>query len=309
MSGTEVRAFRRSDREQVTRLVNVHAAAVIPGAMASVNAVLGQFERDPGEFIVDPWVAERQVLVAGQAGSVAAAALLSRYRDDAGVGAAYRNAGEIRWLLFRPVAPAGNPFWQPGGAAAQQLIEACLDQFRRWRVTPVYASGDLPVAGVYGVPEQWPHIAGLYRDNGFAAAPDAVEIVQLADLAAFPLPGGAPVPGLRLRRGVGINGTRLSAGLGGTDIGFIEVEVLETAVRYSPHTGLADIGNLHVDPAHRRRGIGTWLLLNAARWLRLGGTGRLLHYAAPGETARLAFAERHGFTEVTRTRRGWQRPA
>lgn len=309
MSGIEVRAFRRADREQVTRLVNVHAAAVIPGATASVNAVLGQFERDPGEFIVDPWVGERRVLVAEQAGSVAAAALLSRYRDDAGVGTAYRNAGEIRWLLFRPVAPAGNPYWQAGGAAAQQLIEACLDQFRQWRVTPVYAGGDLPVAGVYGVPEQWPHIAGLYRDNGFATAPGAVEIVQLADLATLPLPGEAPLPGLRLHRRVGSNGTRLSARLGGTDVGFIEVEVLETAVRYSRHDGLADIGNLHVDPAHRRRGIGTWLLLNAAQWLRLGCTGRLLHYAAPGETALLAFAARHGFTELTRTHRGWQRSA
>jgi hypothetical protein len=31
MSSIEVRSFRRGDREQLTRLVNVHAAAVIPG--------------------------------------------------------------------------------------------------------------------------------------------------------------------------------------------------------------------------------------------------------------------------------------
>jgi GNAT superfamily N-acetyltransferase len=307
MSGIEVRAFRRSDREQVTWLVNAHAAVVIPGATASVNGVLGQFERDPGEFIVDPWVAERHALVAEQAGSVVAAALLSRYRDDAGVGPLYRNTGEIRWLLFRPVAPAGNAFWPEGRAAAQQLIEACLEQFRRWRVTRIHAGGELPVAGVYGVPEQWPHVAGLYLDNGFAAAPGDLEIVQLADLAGFPAPGAAPLPGLRLRRSVGINGTRLSADLAGAHAGFVEVDVLDTAVRYPQHPGLADIGNLEVGQAHRRRGIGTWLLLNAAHWLRLGHVDRLLHYAAAGDTAALAFAAHLGFTELTRTRRGWQR--
>lgn len=307
MSGIEVRAFRRSDREQVTQLVNAHAAVVIPGATASVNGVLGQFERDPGEFIVDPWVAERHALVAEQAGSVVAAALLSRYRDDSGVGPEYRNTGEIRWLVFRPVVPAGNAFWPDGAVAAQRLIEACLEQFRCWRVTHIHAGGDLPVAGVYGVPEQWPHIAGLYLDNGFVAAPDALEVVQIADLARFQAPGEAPLPGLRLRRSVGINGTRLSADLEGTRVGFIEVDVLETAVRYPHHPGLADIGNLDVDQAHRRRGIGTWLLLNAAHWLRLGHVDRLLHYAAAGDTAQLAFAEHLGFTELTRTRRGWQR--
>jgi GNAT superfamily N-acetyltransferase len=78
-------------------------------------------------------------------------------------------------------------------------------------------------------------------------------------------------------------------------------------VRYPHHPGLADIGNLEVDQAHRRRGIGTWLLLNAAHWLRLGHVDRLLHYTAADDTAQLAFAEHLGFTELTRTRRGWQR--
>jgi GNAT superfamily N-acetyltransferase len=307
LSGIEIREFRRPDREQVARLVNAHAAAVIPGAAASVNAVLGQFERDPGEFIVDPWVAERQALVAGQAGCVAAAALLSRYRGDPDVGPAYRNAGEIRWLLFWPAAPAGSPFWQDGGAAAQQLMDACLEQFGRWRVARILASGDLPVHGVYGVPEQWPHIAGLYQANGFAAAPGALEVVHLADLAAFPAPGGPPLAGLRLRRSVGSNGTRLSAELGDVCAGFIEVDLLQTAARYPQQPGLADIGNLDVGQAYRRRGIGSWLLRHAAQWLRLGQATRLLHYAAADETAAIAFAERHGFTELTRTRRGWQR--
>ena len=54
MSDVQVRPFRRGDRDQLTRLVNAHAEAVVPGMSVSVNTVLGSLERQPGEFIVDP---------------------------------------------------------------------------------------------------------------------------------------------------------------------------------------------------------------------------------------------------------------
>ena len=76
MSDVQVRPFRRGDRDQLTRLVNAHAEAVVPGMSVSVNTVLGSLERQPGEFIVDPWVSERVTLVAEQRGRVAAAAHL-----------------------------------------------------------------------------------------------------------------------------------------------------------------------------------------------------------------------------------------
>jgi hypothetical protein len=89
MSTYEVRPFQRADREQVTQLVNAHAAAVMPGVAASVNMVLSQFEREPGEFIVGPWVGERRTLVAEQGGHIVAAALIARHRADADVGEAF----------------------------------------------------------------------------------------------------------------------------------------------------------------------------------------------------------------------------
>jgi len=49
-----IRPFERRDRDQLTALVNLHVAAVIPGVVLSVNAVLGQLEREPQETIVDP---------------------------------------------------------------------------------------------------------------------------------------------------------------------------------------------------------------------------------------------------------------
>ena len=78
MSPVQVRPFRRDDRDQLTRLVNAHAEAVVPGMSASVNAVLGSLGRQPEEFIEDPWVSDRVTLVAEQRDRVAAAAHLLR---------------------------------------------------------------------------------------------------------------------------------------------------------------------------------------------------------------------------------------
>jgi len=126
---------------------------------------------------------------------------------------------------------------------------------------------------------------------------------------------GPPLAGLSVRRSVGINGTRLSAVLGAEVIGYIEVEVIEEGERLSRHGGWADVGNLHVTLQHRRRGVATWLLGQAAGWLRLAQAERLLGYAwlegqdptGQDYTANRAFLVASGFTELTRTRRGWIR--
>ncbi len=97
MSSIAVRPFRRSDREQLAELVNAHAAAVVPGLGVSVAAVLSQLERQPEEFIVDPWVCDRVTLVAEQEQRVMAAVHLLRYAADDRVGPDYRDAGEIHW--------------------------------------------------------------------------------------------------------------------------------------------------------------------------------------------------------------------
>ncbi|GEM_PF-6736163 len=81
----------------------------------------GQLEGEPGESITDPWVSERVTLVAEQDARVGAAAHLLRYGSGAGVGVgageSYRGLGEIRWLLFWPQAPAGNPHWADASTA------------------------------------------------------------------------------------------------------------------------------------------------------------------------------------------------
>lgn len=306
MSSVEVRSFRRTDRDQLTRLVNVHAAAVVPGASVSVNAVMSQLEREPGEFIVEPWVAERRTLVAEHRQCVVAAAHLLRYGKDERVGESYRDAGEIRWFLFAPLRPAGSAYWPDGAEAADALVAACVEQLDRWAVSRQYADGALPAPGIYGVPEQWPHVRALFERAGFVHE-GHIEIVYLANVDELPRPAEAPLDGLHLRRSVGINGTRLSAWLGDEVVGYIEVETREDAGRRSPLAVLADIGNLHVRDEHRRRGVATWLVGQAAEWLRLARVERVLDYARPEQDDYIALLEAVGFRELTRTRRGWVR--
>jgi GNAT superfamily N-acetyltransferase len=303
VSSIEVRPFRRSDRDQLTALVNAHAAAVVPGVSASVNAVLARLEREPGEFIVDPWVRERQTLVAEQRQRVVAAAHLLRYGSDERVGASYRDSGEIRWFVCWPEAP----YWPDSATAGDTLAAACVAQLDRWGVSRQYADGAVPVLGVYGLPEQWPHVRATYERAGFVHG-GRVEIVFVADVARLPRLGDPPLVQLAIRRSVGINGTRMSAVLGEEVVGFVEVDTnLEDAVRLARLGGWADIGNLLVVEEHRRRRIGTWLVAHAAEWLRLARVERLLAYATPDEAEAIAFLGSVGFDELTRTARRWTR--
>jgi GNAT superfamily N-acetyltransferase len=300
MSSTLIRPFRRGDRDQVTVLVNAHIAAVVPGMSVSVQALMSHLEREPGEFIVDRWVRERVTLVAEQRGRIVAAAHLLRYGDGAEMAENYRDAGEIRWLACWPDAP----FWPDSSAAGDALALACHAQLQRWGVSRRYADGTLPAPAVYGVPEQWPHVRSLYERIGFRHV-GRTEIILVARVDKLERPA-APVAGLTTGRRLGVSGTRIGAVLDGVDVGYIEVDTnLDLGARVSRTGAWADVGNLWVEPAHRRRGIGTWLVGQAAGWLELGETERLLDYADEGEEDYSAFLTAVGFTVLTRTARGF----
>jgi len=266
-----VRPFSRSDRDQLTALVNAHVAAVVPGVSVSVNALMSQLEREPGELIVDPWVVERRTLVAIEKDAVVAGAHLLRYGDDERVGEAYRGLHEIRWLVARPDAMA----------AARELIAA---------TDATIADGSLPAPFVYGVPDTWPHIRALYADAGFV--PSRTEVVLVAEVAGLP---DAP---FTAARSVGPwTWTRLARG----DDTYVDLETDFTAGgALSRFAGWADIGNLVAPDDETKR----WLLAQAKEWLRLGGITRLVAYADPGNES---FYVTNGFRELVRTERGWVR--
>ncbi|MFF3331677.1 GNAT family N-acetyltransferase [Streptomyces sp. NPDC002888] len=296
----EVRPFRRDDRDPLTELVNLHVAAVVPGVSVSVNTVLSALERQPDEFIVDPWVSERATLVAEQRGHVVAAAHLLRYRADGDVGANHRDAGAIDWFVYRPPAS----FWPDSEQAADLLMSACLARLARWRVRVRYADGALPAPGVYGLPRPWPHIRAVYERAGFRHTGDT-EVLLIARVEDLPVP--EPRPGVTIERTLGECGTRFTAYDDGRAVGFAEVDTaLARPERHTRAAGLADLGNLHVDPAHHGRGWEHRLLAHAADWLRLCDADRLLAYEAPADTTAIAHLTAAGFRELTRTDRGWE---
>ncbi|MFI7019756.1 N-acetyltransferase [Streptomyces sp. NPDC050164] len=300
MPALEVRPFRRADRDQLTDLVNMHVAAVVPQVSVSVNTVLSDLERQPGEFITDPWMAERTTLVAEQREYVVAAAHLLRYRADAEVGESYRDAAEIDWFVCRPAAS----FWPDADQAADLLMRACLAQFARWNVRVRYADGALPAPLVYGLPRNWPHIRAVYEHAGFRHVGDT-EVILIARVADLLAP--EPRPGVTIERTLGECGTRFTARAGTGALGFVEIDTaLARPERHARAAGLADIGNLHIDPAQYGTGLEHWLLGQAADWLRLCGVDRLVAYESAADSTMLGHLTGAGFRELTRTDRGWE---
>jgi GNAT superfamily N-acetyltransferase len=300
-SGVTIRPFHRSDREQVTALVNAHIQAVVPGLSVPVNTVLSHIEREPGEYVVDPWITERVTLVAEQRQRIVAAAHLLRYGTGDQVGEAYRDLGEIRWFVSWPDAS----FWPDPAVAPGPLLDGCLAQLRAWHVSRMSADGTLPAPGVYGVPAQWPHIKDAYESAGFVHV-GHTEVVVLGCVDQLRRPDRPPLDELTVRRSVGMNGTRLSAYAGNDHVGYVEVDthLVDASVRVR-QTGWADIGNLHVEERYRRRGVATWLYAQVAEWLRLAHIDRLLDYTFPDRADVLALQHKVGFVELTRTQRGW----
>lgn len=299
MPTARIRPFNRADRVQLTALVNAHLAAVLPGASLSVQALLSHLETEPGEFIVDRWVAERKTLVAEQDQRIVAAAHLLRYGAGPEVGPGYRDAAEILWFVCWPEAP----FWAGSEEAGWTLLEASLRQLAGWGATRTYADGSLPVPSVYGVSEAWPHVRALYHRAGFV--PGRAEVVLACAVAD--LPPRTPHAWSITRR-LGINGVRFTAEHDGRPLGYVEVDTGDDGSRFSRGAGRADIGNLLVEENHRRQGVGTALLAEAGRWLTLAGAGLLLTYT-DDETpeSERQFYERKGFMVLNRTSRGWSR--
>ena len=284
-----IHVFQRSDREQLTGLVNAHIAAVVPGVSVSVNALMSQLEREPDEAIVDPWVVDRRTLVAIDRDQVVGGAHLLRYGDDDRVGESYRGGAEIRWLVhgFGDVA------------AADELAAAACAVMDRWGAQRQWADGSLPGHFVYGIPGVWPHVRATLARAGFVHE-GRVELILLALVEELP---DVPPLELELRRSVG-GWTRLSAIRADEQIGYIELETDFTAggtrARYA---GWADIGNLEfTEPL-----VGVWLLAQAREWLRLARADRLVSYACAEETEKLAFHLANGFRELVGTERGWIR--
>jgi hypothetical protein len=288
-----IRPFERRDRDQLTALVNLHVAAVIPGVVLSVNTVLGQLEREPEETIVDPWVAERRCLVAERRDGIAAAVLIHRFRHDEDVSESYRGTGEFRWMVCRPDAIEDGA----------RLIESALEQMRAWRVRSIGAECNFPALACYGIPDSLPHVRHLLRGAGFTE-PTRTELVLAASCDALT---GVTPRGYTVSRTLGLLGARFTVSRERAELGFIEVcdEPIGMA-RSSAAVRWADIGNLVVHDAENYAAVLSGLLSVAADWMLLGGVTRLIAYWAEDldPMDELNALKRAGFQPLVRNARG-----
>ncbi|WP_171057950.1 GNAT family N-acetyltransferase [Modestobacter altitudinis] len=298
MSDPVVRPFRRADRDQLTALVNAHVCAVVPGWAVSVAVLLSQLERDPGQYVTDPWVVARATLVAEVDGRLVAAAHLRRYGTGSTVAADWRDAGEIAWLVC----------WPAHEAAGGRLAAACVRLLDSWDVRRQYADGDLPTAATYGVPDSWPHVARVFGSAGFDPAGGRTEVVLAGTLDGVRRPVRPTLPGLTVHRTVGTFGARSNAVLDGEVVGFVEAQDDHTrGGTLHRMDGWADLAELHVDADRRGQGIGTWLVEHLAEWLRLGGTRRFLVALGEEDLALEPWFGRFGWHRIGTTRRSWVR--
>ena len=294
-----IRTFMRPDRDQLTELVNVHIAAVVPGWALPVSALLAQFEREPSQYVVDPWVIDRTTLVAIERDRVVAGAHLKRYAADARVSPDYYGAGEVAWLLA----------WPRKHEAALALARACTAKLDEWEVRRQWADGALPTPATFGIPAAWPHVRTAIEAAGFSDDDGRTETLLAGDLESPGDPGEPPIEGHTVRREVDNLAVRFSAVLGGQLVGYVNVhDDLTRGGTLSCLRGWVQLREHHVEPTYRRRGVGTWLVRHAVSWLRLGGATRILaSWAEELDAGSLTFLQQFGWSEIGTTRRGWRR--
>ncbi len=297
---SEIRPFLRHDRDHLTHLVNAHVKAVIPGCSVPVATLLSVMERDPAEYIVDPWVIERETWVAIDDDRLVAAAHLHRYGSDASVGPALQDAAGINWLVC----------WPDHLDAGHDLMRVAVKRLDRWKPRVTVLDMSLPAPLAYGIHDAWPHLAILARDAGFSDVDGRTELQFVIGVDGIDPPADAPIDGLTVHRRLHVFGAAFAAMLDGREIGLLEVD--DDFTRHGSmlrNDGWADISNVGVIEDYRGVGVASWLLGHAAAWLRMGASRNLLSYVADDETEvdLRAWHVAMGFTELNRTRRGWTR--
>jgi GNAT superfamily N-acetyltransferase len=299
-STTEVVPLAPDHLDQLTRLLNAHLDAVVPGFALPASYLAERLTRGPGEAIVDPWVVRRRTLVGVERDRVVAAAHLLRYGATPEVGPAFRGVGEVAWLLA----------WPSSGEAADIVLAAGLRHLGDWgAVAPWLCTESMFVPAVSGVPDTWPHISAILRGAGYSPEPEREELLYGGRIDHLDPPPAPPIEGLVLTRRMCDFAPRFTAELAGETIGLFDVRCDVTAGGVLPAlAGWADPWNLWVDEHYRSRGLGSWLVRSAVPYLRLGGCDRMLVTVAVDDERAGAgrFYERLGVVRLARLDRAWR---
>ena len=283
-------------------LVNLHLAAVVPGWAIPTPFLAEHLERNPGEFVTDPWVVDRSTLCVTEGHRMLAAAHLLRYGEGPEVAENLRGVGEISWLVFL----------RDRDDAAAELLSRNQEDLAGWPVTRLRArAAGFPKMPLPGIPEAWPHVAAALAAAGYQPPHTG----HREALYGGPLDGDGPlekppVPGMTVRRSVGRFGARFSAMLGGEELGRCEcLTDLDRGGRLPALRGWAEFSEVHVAEGWRNRRIGSWLVGTAAGWLRLCRRDRVVLAVNEDDEAAGAgrFYRRFGWDVLAREISPWPR--
>lgn len=296
----EVVPYQPDHLSHVCSLVNTHVSAVVPGWALPAEVIVQGMQRNPGEYIIDPWVAERKTLCVLDNGHVIGVAHLLRYGTEEPVGEHYRHAGDISWFLV----------WPREDEAANALLDACHQQMAAWSVKTIFVwNNSLPVTMIADIPDVWPHIRTWFAAAGYQ--PSRKEARFGGRLDGIPLPDAPPVEGLVCQRGLrSDHGMAFSALLDGKEIGWCEcVPDLTEGGALPALRGWAELSEMFVEEHWRNRRIGRWLVQHAAEWLRLGGCDRIILAVDADDEARGAgrFYQQMGWDMLVRLEMGWRK--
>jgi GNAT superfamily N-acetyltransferase len=283
---------------QLRALVNAHLSALVPGWSIPEALIASQILRNPGEYIVDPWVIARTTVCALERQRVVAAAHLLRYGSGPEVSQYYHNAGEIGWLFA----------WPDASEAAAQIIAAARRQFASWGVSKAWVTGGSLVRPFVGVPDVWPHIAAALLAAGYQPDAGRNELIYGGRLDQLEAPSAPPIGGLALQRTSGVFGTRFTVLLDDQRIGHCEcIADLTDGGAVAALRGWAELAELEIAPDWQRQGIGTWLVQHAVEWLRFGRCDRIVLAVAQESEAAGAdrFYQRFGWRRLVHQQRGW----
>ncbi|HEV2742451.1 MAG TPA: GNAT family N-acetyltransferase [Rubrobacter sp.] len=283
-------------------LVNLHLAAVVPGWALPAPFLAEHLERNPGEFVTDPWVVDRSTLCVTEGHRMLAAAHLLRYGEGPEVAENLRGVGEISWLVFL----------RDRDDAAAELLSRVQEDLTTWPVTRVHAhAAGLPKMPLPGIPEAWPHVASALAAAGYQPPHRGHrEALYGGPLDGAGPPGKLPVTGMTVRLTVGRFGARFSAMLGGEELGRCEcLTDLDRGGSLPALRGWAELSEVHVAEGWRNRCIGSWLVGTVAAWLRLGRRDRVVLAVNEDDEAAGAgrFYRRFGWDVLAREMRPWSR--
>lgn len=294
-----VQPHQRPHLEQLQRLINCHLGGVVPGWRLPAGIIAESVGPPRDEAAVDPWVADRRTLCAVEEDTLLGAAHVLRYDTHPGVGAGYRGATELAWLLF----------WPQADEAAHSLIAAVRELAARWEAERLHACDtSLPVPVVTGVPESWPHVSAALTRAGFEADTAVEEVLYGGRLPDAGFSGAPPVSSLEVRPVGEEPGHCFVARRDGAEIGFLEWSPdLSFGGTLPALAGWAELRRLEVREEWRGRGVAVWLVRRTVPFLRLVGVSRVVIAVTARQEARGAgrFCRRLGWEPLVRLEQGW----